>query len=127
VKSLEEELLRMKNLYSQASQDKDALLEETRHLKSLLMSNGISFSSQQGAGTSTNSNLGSESFLTTPSAFSPAPSQFSSSAVPGSLQGPSPGSARGSGTVDLEQAGIDFVLKYGQSSSSRSYPSPPPQ
>lgn len=117
----------MKNLYSQASQDKDALLEETRHLKSLLMSNGISFSSQQVAGTNTSSNLGSEGFLTASTAFSPAPSQVSSSAAAGSLQGPSPGSARGSGAVDLEQAGIDFVLKYGQSSSSRPYPSPPPQ
>ncbi|KAH8177556.1 hypothetical protein LIA77_02638 [Sarocladium implicatum] len=129
VKSLEEELLRMKNLYSQTARDKDALLEETRHLKNLLTSNGISFASQLGAGavTSSSSNLGNEGFMTAPSAISPTSSQVSSSAVLGSRQGPSPVSARGSGAVDLEQAGIDFVLKYGPSSSSRPYPSPPPQ
>jgi hypothetical protein len=124
VKSLEDELLRMKDLYSKVSRDKDSLLEETRHLKNLLMLNGIPFSSQLSATAS--SNYGSEDFTTASNTFSPAPSQFSN---PAQVHPPGPSSvgSQGSGMVDPEQAGIDFVLKYDLSSSSRPYPSPPPQ
>lgn len=110
VKSLEDELLRVKDLYSKVSRDKDTLLEETRHLKNLLMLNGIPFNTQPGMAPS--SNYGSEDFATASSVFSPAPSQFSNPSQ-GHVSGPGPSSvgSQGSGMVDPEQAGIDFVLK----------------
>lgn len=41
IKALEDEVLRLKEIYSNVSQDKDKLAQENRHLKSLLSQSGL--------------------------------------------------------------------------------------
>lgn len=153
IKALEDEVLRLKEVFSNVSQDKDKLAEENRQLKSLLSQNGLSPSpagpmddmvSNPSLGyTSSASVSGSYAAGSSSTAFTPP--MTSQSAVP-----PMAGSGQAMGAqqqphqhsyppqphnmsqpvnnrVDYEQAGIDFVLTYeNPDDPSKAYMSPPP-
>ncbi|KAI1098016.1 eukaryotic translation initiation factor 3 subunit 7-domain-containing protein [Jackrogersella minutella] len=128
IKALEDEVLRLKEIYSNVSQDKDKLAEENRQLKTLLQQNGISLGSA-GAGiddvasglspgyTSSGSISGSYAPGSSNTAYTPPHSTSISSpnSMSVSSRGPPQGrsvSQPGQSRVDYEQAGIDFVLTY---------------
>ncbi|KAI1083327.1 hypothetical protein F5B20DRAFT_577705 [Whalleya microplaca] len=153
IKALEDEVLRLKEVYSNVSQDKDKLAEENRHLRSLLQQNGISPVSGGGGMDDVSSNpslgyassgsisgsyaQGSNTAYTPPlTSVSTAPSASASSQAMGIPQQARSTSQQplhqqqqsGQGRVDYEQAGIDFVLTYDNPDHpSKAYISPPPQ
>ncbi|KAI1461660.1 hypothetical protein F4805DRAFT_412931 [Annulohypoxylon moriforme] len=121
IKALEDEVLRLKEIYSNVSQDKDKLAEENRQLKTLLRQNGISLGSASGIDdvasglspgyTSSGSISGSYAPGSSNTAYTPPLTSMSS---PPSMSVSSQGQQRqqqpGQSRVDYEQAGIDFVL-----------------
>lgn len=139
-------MLRLKEKYSNVSQDKDKLADENRLLRETLAQNGLplpanvrfddSGSSPSVADPSSVSGssyaAGRQTAFTPPlTSLSTAPS-VSSSHKP-SYHQPMSGNQYGStmqqsssSRPDLEQAGIDFVLTY-DNPSSKAYLSPPPQ
>ncbi|KAK2593591.1 hypothetical protein QQS21_008720 [Conoideocrella luteorostrata] len=138
IKALEDEVLRLKELYSNASQSKEQLSAENKHLKTLLAQHGIQFrpsgdrddgASPGAGGTSPRDNAGPDSYTS----FSPGSQSVASAGHSTNLQPMSGQQMRNvaqqsaSKGVDFEQAGIDFVLTYDNSASSRVYLSPPPQ
>ncbi|KAG8410492.1 hypothetical protein J3458_017250 [Metarhizium acridum] len=121
IKALEDEVLRLKELYSNVSQSKEKLLAENKYLKTIMAQHGIQFprSGDRDDGGSPG----------------PAGASPGNSGAPGSYASFSPGSQSGASTghstnfqpmtgqqmrglvqqsankgVDFEQAGIDFVL-----------------
>ncbi|KAL2109027.1 hypothetical protein VUR80DRAFT_3033 [Thermomyces stellatus] len=138
IKTLEDELLRLKEAFTNVSQDKDKLAEENRHLKTLLRQNGISYehtgesptvpslgytSSPSVSGN--NYQPGSQSAFTPPltsqslaSSMSPplhVPLSAKSNLIPPGISAQqlqhSPAQRADVSTgIDYEQAGIDFVL-----------------
>ncbi|KAI5861862.1 hypothetical protein GGS23DRAFT_611468 [Durotheca rogersii] len=152
IKALEDEVLRLKEVYSNISQDKEKLAEENRQLKNLLQQNGIALGSAGGlddivSGPSPGyTPSGSVSGSYAPgsnNAFTPLTSISAPSPISASSQGVGipPQAPRGvsrqqqhpprqpaQGRVDYEQAGIDFVLTYeNPENPSQAYISPPPQ
>ncbi|XXG93987.1 hypothetical protein Hte_000238 [Hypoxylon texense] len=150
IKALEDEVLRLKEIYSNVSQDKDKLAEENRQLKTLLQQNGLSLGSGAGVddvgnglspGYTSSGSIsgsyapGSSNTAYTPpltSMSSPPSMSVSSQGIGGQPQArslsqqqqPQPGQSH----VDYEQAGIDFVLTYDNPDDpSKAYISPPPQ
>jgi hypothetical protein len=146
VKALEDEVLRLKELYSNMSLDKSQLFEENKQLKELLIQVGISVPSRGSIGNIiTEQSVGNALELTTattasssqgaftppmpsdaPSVPSAHPHQQQHSMTGGQLRTMTQQASNVRGE-DLDQAGIDFVLTYDNSPSSRAYPSPPPQ
>lgn len=138
IKALEDEVLRLKELFSNVSQSKERLMAENKHLKTIMAQHGIQFprsgdrddgASPGNAGTSPGNNGASGSYASfSPGSQSGASTGHSTNFQPmtgyqtrnAAQQPPSKG-------VDFEQAGIDFVLTYDNSASSRAYLSPPPQ
>lgn len=118
------------------SQDKDKLADENKHLKQLLVQSGIQYSRLGMADDLTSHpSIGQASTTTSyvqgsQGAFSPTSQSTAMSTSPPSHQStmglqmrnttPQPPGARG---IDYEQAGIDFVLTY-DNSSSKQYLSP---
>lgn len=144
IKALEDEVLRLKELYSNISQDKEICARENRLLKEMLAQHGIRYSRGHGQDDAASlPSLGHPSSTTSPgdgfaptsyTAFSPEQSatpSVASTGRPGYLP-PTVGDRTRSAVQvngeagDLEQAGIDFVLTYDNSASSRAYLSPPP-
>jgi hypothetical protein len=152
IKALEDEVLRLKEIFSNMSQDKEKLVDENKQLKHALVQNGIPWSSSNAqddlisnpsvgytSGTSVSGSYapGSHTAFTPPlTSQSTAPSVSPSSHMPPSstplvgsgqqmrsMTGQQAGSNRG---MDYEQAGIDFVLTY-DNHPSKAYLSPPPQ
>lgn len=158
-------MLRLKEIYSNVSQDKERLAEENRSLKVVLQQNGLSISgptatmddncSDPSAGPYVGSNssasvngsgsYGLASTSTQNTSYTPPPGSAMSTTT--AMQGTSPpggispnqhaaglrrysptaysnGPQRKSG-IDYDQAGIDFVLSYGN--PSHPYSSPPHQ
>ncbi|KAL3961663.1 hypothetical protein ACCO45_003186 [Purpureocillium lilacinum] len=128
IKALEDEVLRLKELYSNVSQDKERLAEENRQLRGILAHNGIPFprgggphddSSSNPSGGHQSSAGGSPYAPGSHAAFSPSQStapSVTSSGHPGNMHHMTGDQMRsavhvsnGKG-VDFEQAGIDFVL-----------------
>lgn len=154
IKALEDEVLRLKEIFSNVSQDKDKMAEENRQLKQILAQNGIPLShygddmvSNPSAGYTSSASVSGHSYgqnaYTPPMTSTTAPSVSPSSHGPSHSHshGPPPplpqmaggqqmqnmqaqNNARG---VDFEQAGIDFVLTYDNHHPSKAYLSPPPQ
>ena len=148
IKALEDEVLRLKEIFSNMSQDKEKLSEENKQLKTTLHQNGIPWSGgaqddvsmgyttspsasgsyAQGSHTAFTPPLTSQS--TAPSASPSREAALSTTPVLASGQpvrnvAAQPGAAnRG---IDYEQAGIDFVLTYDNHHPSKAYLSPPPQ
>ncbi|KAI1409749.1 hypothetical protein F5Y13DRAFT_193012 [Hypoxylon sp. FL1857] len=140
IKALEDEVLRLKEIYSNVSQDKDKLADENRQLKTLLQQNGITLGSGGGLEdignglspgyTSSGSISGSYAPGSSNTAYTPpltsisSPPAMSVSSQGRSLSQQQPAQTR----VDYEQTGIDFVLTYDNPDDpSRAYISPPPQ
>lgn len=134
IKALEDEVLRLKEIYSNIAQDKDRLADENRQLKQILTNNGATLPAGVGSSllddTASNPSVGysasaSGSFGAAPSshtsAFTPPPigtanSQRGLTSPHGTGQPPH-GLATGhisdprkNAGIDYEQAGIDFVL-----------------
>ncbi|KAI2777225.1 hypothetical protein F4815DRAFT_298878 [Daldinia loculata] len=125
IKALEDEVLRLKEIYTNVSQDKDKLAEENRQLKILLQQNGISHSPGGGVDdvgsslspgyTSNGSISGGYGAGSSNTAYTPGMTSISS---PNSMTAPSSQGLGGQQQqkqkqghhVDYEQAGIDFVL-----------------
>lgn len=145
IKALEQEVLRLKEVFGNTSRERDAYAEENRRLRELLAAHGISFDgltpSTTGVptmppsfgGSSTGSVSGFSRQDTGSTGFSPPPlhSQTSSGAqqygapIPMQSMGRLPAANR----IDYDQVGIDFVLTYdsqGQPVYRQPYPSPPP-
>lgn len=151
VKALEDEVVRLKEVYSGISQDKTKLAEENKKLKDLLLQHGIPWQSNvpddpgSGGGGSHNgrpSNASGSGPSLTPGpqsqgGFSPG---MASHTTGGSISSAAPTNQYTTGQqlrtltqqataekgLDYNQAGIDFVLTYDKPSSFRAYPSPPP-
>lgn len=141
IKALEQEVLRLKENYSNVSRDKETLAEENRQLKQLLAQHGIPWNGTGGVDElARNASIGytssgsiSGSYAPGSQSYSPPPPQLSNSNP--SFLGASPSDHGMNGRsiaqqqiqqgVDYDQAGIDFVLTYGDPSNA--YLSPPPQ
>ncbi|KAI9709260.1 MAG: hypothetical protein M1820_003380 [Bogoriella megaspora] len=131
IKALEQEVLRLKEVFGNTVKERDAFAEENRKLKELLAAHGITVD------------------LQSPNGFQSAYGRSSSGSISGSYQ---PGSAGFSptppggvqtlrapvsqqnlaqlpqGGLDYDQLGIDFVLTYDDypTYERKPYPSPPP-
>ncbi|KAJ6445582.1 BZIP-type transcription factor [Purpureocillium lavendulum] len=132
IKALEDEVLRLKELYSNVSQDKDRLAEENRQLRDILAHNGLPFPRGGGPHDDSASNPSGGHHSSTGSPYAPgshaafSPSQSTAPSVTSSghpanmhhhqhhMTGDQMRSAVGHTSngkgVDFEQAGIDFVL-----------------
>ncbi|KAI0016459.1 hypothetical protein F4780DRAFT_682365 [Xylariomycetidae sp. FL0641] len=124
IKALEDEVLRLKEVFSNVSQDKDKLAEENRQLKSLLQQNGLSSPppgllddvlSTPSMGYTSSGSISGSYAAGSSTAFTPPMASMSS--------GPSMSNhgllmhshglvthSPSSSVVDYDQAGIDFVL-----------------
>ena len=146
IKALEDEVLRLKEVYSNVAQDKDKLVEENRQLKGLLQQNSIppavstagvldDLSSNPSFGYASSSVSGAHAPGSN-HAFTPPMSTISS--APSLPNPPAHLTAGGAqlqaattqhiapAPVDYEQAGIDFVLTYDDPDDpSKAYMSPP--
>ncbi|OIW35644.1 hypothetical protein CONLIGDRAFT_639901 [Coniochaeta ligniaria NRRL 30616] len=151
IKALEDEVLRLKEIYSNISHDKERLAEENRQLKALLAQNGMSapvaggslldesMSNPSIGYTSSGSISGAAAPSSYTSAFTPPPGgQRPRGTSPhqhghhhhhhsgqGSGSGVGGGQQNRNPLVDYDQAGIDFVLTYDD--PSKAYMSPPHQ
>ncbi|KAI0966323.1 hypothetical protein F4678DRAFT_298939 [Xylaria arbuscula] len=123
IKALEDEVLRLKEVFSNVSQDKDKLAEENRQLRGLLHQNGIASSgvgamddviSNPSMGYTSSGSISGSYAPGSSSAFTPPMTAISSlPSVAGSAQ--MMGAHLGQqhpvqSVVDYDQAGIDFVL-----------------
>ncbi|KAI9650906.1 hypothetical protein NHQ30_000941 [Ciborinia camelliae] len=139
IKALEQEVLRLKENFSNVSRGKHSIEDENRQLKQLLAQHGISWSGSGGVDEFTkNQSLGyrssgsqAGSYAPGSSPLSPPPLSHSSISNTNSMHfdsgspqmGGNQGGYGGSGRsmaqrqvqgVDYDQAGIDFVLTYGK-------------
>lgn len=146
IKALEEEVLRLKDVYAESTRERDKVQQENLRLKALLQQHGISyefsetpvkFQREQSAGYGPSSS-GSISGSYPPGSES---TDFSSPPNGMPIQMPVPHMQQHqvsmqqsqmtsmaqlpSTQIDYDQTGVDFVLAYG--SQMRSYPTPPPQ
>ncbi|KAF2467544.1 uncharacterized protein BDR25DRAFT_63524 [Lindgomyces ingoldianus] len=126
IKALEQEVLRLKESFSNTSRERDAFAEENRRLKELLMAHGISFDlsspgnsglhpvgSSTYGGSSTGSVSGGYGPGSNSTGYTSPPSMPSQppSAMPGGGQVVPPQQVRqANGALDYDQIGIDFVL-----------------
>jgi hypothetical protein len=141
IKALEQEVLRLKENFSMVSRDKETLAEENRQLKQLLAQHGIPWNGTGGVDElARNASIGytssgsiSGSYAPGSQSYSPPPPQLSNSNPSFPFASPSDHGMNGRSItqqqiqqgVDYDQAGIDFVLTYGDPSNA--YLSPPPQ
>lgn len=141
IKALEQEVLRLKDIFGTTARERDAIAEENRRLKDLLAAHGIAFDSNSPAGgfqhmagssyggSSRGSVSGSYHTGTASTGYTSPPPSMPSRSAPGmpmhgippqqqhaQMQPPQPG-------LDYDQIGIDFVLTYDRTP----YLSPPPQ
>ncbi|KAI1266769.1 hypothetical protein F5Y18DRAFT_425317 [Xylariaceae sp. FL1019] len=137
IKALEDEVLRLKEVFSNVSQDKDKLAEENRQLRSLLHQNGISSSvvgtmddviSNPSMGYTSSGSISGSYAPGSSSAFTPPMTSISVPSVAGSAQMMMGQQHPVQSCVDYDQAGIDFVLTYELPhvvDPSKAYMSPP--
>lgn len=148
IKALEQEVLRLKELYTKSIKERDAVVEENRRLRDLLSSHGISYDSSmiqlhsgsENYNASSSGSIsgsyrpGSDSTGASPAATHGQPSQALSNSSPHSRRYNSPPNPAQlpSSRLDYDQIGIDFVLTYDSQGNpifprAAPYPSPPPQ
>ncbi|KAK7752414.1 hypothetical protein SLS62_005567 [Diatrype stigma] len=143
IKALEDEVLRLKEIYSNVAQDKEKLAEENRTLKGLLhqnvppssaggglddLSSDPSFGYASSSISGTHAPGSSHAFTPPLTTISSVPSLSNPSHFMGGnahLQGPT-SHQLAPVRVDYDQAGIDFVLTYDDPEDpSKAYMSPP--
>lgn len=147
IKALEQEVLRLKEVFAQTNREKDAVIDENRRLKELLSQHGISYdfgstpikfqreNSSYGP-SSSGSISGSYRGASDSTGFSPPPP----SSMNGQMVSPQSMQANNrmrsmaqlpSNRLDYDQVGVDFVLTYDSQGRPMQipdpYPSPPPQ
>ncbi|KAI1156140.1 hypothetical protein F4825DRAFT_345768 [Nemania diffusa] len=122
IKALEDEVLRLKEVFSNVSQDKDKLAEENRQLRNLLHQNGIASSgvsamddviSNPSMGYTSSGSISGSYAPASSSAFTPPMTSISSlpSVAGSAMMGAHMGQQHPvQSVVDYDQAGIDFVL-----------------
>lgn len=134
IKALEHEVLRLKELYGSSVSDRDAVVNENKRLKELLLAHGIPLDSLQSLpamrgmpasynGSSSGSISGSYRQDSSTAGFSPPPLRSQDSKPMASA------SQLPTQHLDYDQIGIDFVLTYdsqGRPYNRAAYPSPPP-
>lgn len=143
IKALEQEVLRLKELYGSTTRDREAVAMENQRLKEILAAHGIPFDSltpangfhgaqQQSFNESSSGSIsGSYRHDTNTSGYSPPALRSQESSM--GLQGPGSQSMMTAGQIpnnrlDFDQIGIDFVLTYDTQGHPirAAYPSPPP-
>ena len=131
VKALEDEVLRLKEVYATISQEKENLMAENNHLREAMTTQGLDLDvtgvqfSNMNLGGFNPSSGGTLDDHRTPE--SQPGSETFQQAIPGDQHHPETQQyAAGAGGVDVEQAGIDFVLTY-DDPSWQAHPSFPPQ
>lgn len=147
IKALEQEVLRLKEAFSNASRERDAFAEENRRLRDLLLAHGIHIDvSSPGAHHVGSSTYGGSSAASTSGGYGPGSSSTDHTSPPsmasqtrghalshppppppphghnGGALTPGAGGVGVGGGLDYEQIGIDFVLTYDRTP----YLSPPP-
>jgi hypothetical protein len=152
IKALEQEVLRLKELYDQSARDRENITEENHALKELLKARGIAYDasilsanipyntahSQYGGSSTSVTNSQTRGSISTGVT---SPTRTGPSSIPNQSSMGSPLGSDGAMMmhhhapphgyrpnpqqtgVDYNQVGIDFVLTYDRTS----YPSPPPQ
>jgi hypothetical protein len=144
IKALEQEVLRLKEAFSQTSRERDAVAEENRRLKELLSQHGISYdfgstpvkfqrdASSYGP-SSSGSISGSYRGASESAGFSPASPSTNNNMQQGqNMSLPMRTMAQlPNNRMDYDSIGIDFVLTYDSLGRpipiQRPYPSPPLQ
>jgi hypothetical protein len=133
IKALEQEVLRLKEVYTTTVRERDAIADENRRLKELLAAHGITyelstpgtgnFPAQSSYGSSSAGSVSGSGYGpgSTSTGYTSPPSHPPPS-IPDSASQQA-GLARTPNGVDYDQIGIDFVLTYGRTP----YLSPPPQ
>lgn len=145
IKALEQEVLRLKETYTQASRERDAFADENRRLKQLLAQHGISYDfadspikfqrENSGYGASSSGSIsGSYRGASDSTGLSPPPAMSGQMGPPHNMS--SAPQMRNmaqlpNNRLDYDQIGIDFVLTYDSQGNPIQnpgpYPSPPPQ
>jgi hypothetical protein len=147
IKALEQEVLRLKEMFTTSTKERDAVVEENRRLKELLASHGISYDFAAMPVTfsredSNNSGYGHSTGGSTISSYNRSESTSTNLSPPHSagqrpLQ-PAPSSRQmtqlPNNNLNYDQLGIDFVLTYDSQgnpilpdpSITGAYPSPSP-
>ncbi|KAG8350346.1 hypothetical protein FVEN_g11493 [Fusarium venenatum] len=119
IKALEDEVLRLKEVFSNVSLDRERLADENKRLRDTLAQAGLQHSSPHVAGSATSRGFDSNNTGSSPlTSQSTAPSVGSPMHLPPAVnQGFMPGQQQHGvpqplyrGNPELEQAGIDFVL-----------------
>ena len=149
IKALEEEVLRLKDLYAESTRERDRVQQENLRLKALLQQHGISYDfgdtpvkfqreSSAGYGPSSSGSIsGSYQPASESTGFSPPPNGMPVQMPVSHLQQHQGGMQQSqmsmsqlpSNQIDYDQTGVDFVLAYGSQSGQMhaTYPTPPPQ
>lgn len=149
IKALEQEVLRLKEMFKTTTKERDAIAEENRKLKELLASHGISYDFASNPLTFSredSSAYGTNSGGSVSGSYHPRSESTSTSFSPPHIPGQMPlQQGRGNASQNLaqlpnnnlnyDQIGIDFVLTYDSqgnpifpdSSVAGAYPSPSPQ
>lgn len=147
IKALEQEVLRLKELYAQTARERDMVNDENRRLKELLAQHGISYDfgatpikfqrENSGYGPSSSGSIsGSYCGTSESTGFSPPPPMPTQMAPLPTIPHMQSGQMRNpaqlpSARLDYDQIGIDFVLTYDSQGRPIQipgpYPSPPPQ
>jgi hypothetical protein len=126
IKALEDEVLRLKEVFSNVSLDRERLADENKRLRDTLAQAGLQHSSPHVAGSATSRGFDSNNTGSSPlTSQSTAPSVGSPMHLPPVVnQGFMPVQQQHGvpqplyrGNPELEQAGIDFVLTYDNSHS----------
>lgn len=151
IKALEQEVLRLKEMFTTTTKERDAVAEENRRLKELLASHGISydfasnpvtFSREDSSGYGPSSGGGSQSGSyynshseSTSTSFSPPHNQAQRplQPTPGGMNPAQIPAQLPNNNLDYDQLGIDFVLAYDSqgnpilpNSVAGAYPTPSP-
>lgn len=148
IKALEQEVLRLKDVFSESTRERDRVQQENMRLKALLAQHGISYdfgdspvqfkreNSASGYGPSSSGSIsgsyhpGSESTgFSPPPPVNGLPSQIPNQTSSSSMR---TGGMLPNNNLDYDQIGVDFVLTYDSRGrpippSRNPYPSPPPQ
>lgn len=149
IKALEQEVLRLKEVFSNATRERDAVAEENRRLKELLAAHGIHYDfgsapikfQRENSGYMPSSSGSISGSYAPPSgsdstSFSPPTPMNSqpSNGLPPSQPQMQSMAQLPNNSMDYDQIGIDFVLTYDSQGrpirsmqNSAPYPSPPPQ
>lgn len=126
IKALEQEVLRLKEMFTTTTKERDAVAEENRRLKELLASHGISydfaanpltFSREDSSAYATSSGRSASGSYhprseSTSTSFSPPNAQRSIHSASGDIKPPAQPAQLPNNNLNYDQIGIDFVLTY---------------